>query len=124
MRRKQGGSPLGSEEVPVSDELREAARLLKREPEEFFLRDSDDYQLIIACGAKDVDPIRAAIALTYNGPVTEVGQVTAPDKGIRLLLPDGSEQSSLRKRLGSFSVRKNPPCSPFSKGGNRYEYAL
>jgi len=86
------GALLVQKEFPISDELREAARLLKREPEEFFLRDSDDYQLIIACGAKDVDPIRAAIALTYNGPVTEVGRVTAPDKGIRLLLPDGSEQ--------------------------------
>ena len=96
------GALLAQEKFPVSDELREAAKILKREPQEFFLRDSDDYQLIIACGAKDVDRIRSAIALTYNGPVTEVGQVTAPDEGIRLLLADGSEQTLSAKGWDHF----------------------
>jgi thiamine-monophosphate kinase len=96
------GALLAQEKFPVSDELREAAKILKREPQEFFLRDSDDYQLIIACGAKDVDRIRFAIALTYNGPVTEVGQVTAPDEGIRLLLADGSEQTLSAKGWDHF----------------------
>jgi thiamine-monophosphate kinase len=96
------GALLAQEKFPVSDELREAAKILKREPQEFFLRDSDDYQLIIACGAKDVDRIRSAIALTYNGPVTEVGQVRALDEGIRLLLADGSEQTLSAKGWDHF----------------------
>jgi len=96
------GALLALEKFPVSDELREAVTILKKEPHEFFLGDSDDYQLIITCGAKEVESIRSAMALTYDGPVTEVGQVTAPDKGIRLLLPDGSEQTLSAKGWDHF----------------------
>jgi len=80
----------------------EAARILKKEPREYFLGDSDDYQLIITCGAKDVGRIRSSIGLTYEGPVTEVGKVTTPDKGIRLLLADGSEQTLFAKGWDHF----------------------
>jgi thiamine-monophosphate kinase len=96
------GALLALERFPVSEELREAVKALKKEPREFFLGDSDDYQLIITCEAGDVDRIRYSIALTYEGPVTEVGQVTAPDKGIRLLLPDGSEQTLSAKGWDHF----------------------
>jgi thiamine-monophosphate kinase len=96
------GALLIQKDFPISDELREAAELLKQEPKEFFLRDSDDYQLIITCASEDAGAIRAAIALTYNGPVTKVGRITAPDKGIRLLLPDGSEQALFAKGWDHF----------------------
>ena len=96
------GAVLVQKDFPISDQLREAAGLLKREPKEFFLRDSDDYQLIITCHPEDVGPIRSAIALTYNGPVTKVGWITLPDKGIRLLLPDGSEQALSAKGWDHF----------------------
>jgi len=86
------GALLNQEKFPISDSLREAAKILKKDPPDFFLGDSDDYQLIITCGAKDVERIRSSIALTYEGPVTQVGQVTAPETGLRLLLTDGSEQ--------------------------------
>ncbi len=96
------GALLALDKFPVSEELREAARILKKEPREVFLGDSDDYQLIITCDAGDVDRIRSAIASTYSGPVTEVGQVAELDKGIRLLLPDGSEQSLSAKGWDHF----------------------
>jgi thiamine-monophosphate kinase len=96
------GALLVQEKFPISDELREAAELLKREPKEYFLGDSDDYQLIITCETKDVGLIRSAVALTYRGPVTSVGQVTAPDQGIRLLLPDGSERALSAKGWDHF----------------------
>lgn len=86
------GALLVQEKFPISDKLREAAKILKKEPRDFFLGDSDDYQLIITCGAQDVERIRTSIALTYEGPVTQVGEVTAPETGLRLLLTDGSEQ--------------------------------
>ena len=86
------GALLNQEKFPISDELRQAAKILKKEPSDFFLGDSDDYQLIITCGANDVERIRSSIALTYEGPVTQVGEVTAPETGLRLLLTDGSEQ--------------------------------
>jgi thiamine-monophosphate kinase len=98
----QVGALLREEKFPVSEELREAARILRKEPRDFFLGDSDDYQLIITCGAKDVERIRSSIALTYDGPVTEVGEVAAPEKGLRLLLADGSEQSLSAKGWDHF----------------------
>jgi thiamine-monophosphate kinase len=98
----QVGALLREEKFPVSEELREAARILRKEPRDFFLGDSDDYQLIITCGAKDVERIRSSIALTYDGPVTEVGEVAAPEKGLRLLLTDGSEQSLSAKGWDHF----------------------
>lgn len=96
------GALLVQEKFPVSDELREAANILKRAPHEIFLRDSDDYQLIITCRPKDVERVRSAIALTYEGPVTEVGQVRAPEEGIRVLLGDGSEQTLSAKGWDHF----------------------
>ena len=90
--KSQVGALLVQENFPVSEELGAAAKILKKEPYEFFLGDSDDYQLIITCDAKDVDRIRSSIRLTYAGPVTEVGRVSEPDRGIRLLLADGSER--------------------------------
>jgi thiamine-monophosphate kinase len=96
------GALLVQEKFPISDALREAAELLEQEPKEFFLRDSDDYQLIITCATADVHLIRSAVALTYSGPVTSVGQVTAPNQGIRLLLPDGSEQALSAKGWDHF----------------------
>ncbi len=96
------GALLVQEKFPVSNELREAANILKQAPHEIFLRDSDDYQLIITCRPKDVERVRSAIALTYEGPVTEVGQVRAPEEGLRVLLADGSEQTLSAKGWDHF----------------------
>jgi thiamine-monophosphate kinase len=96
------GALLNQERLPISDELRKAAKILKKEPGEFFFGDSDDYQLIITCGAKDVERVRSSIALTYEGPVTQVGEVTAQEKGLRLLLTDGSEQTLSAKGWDHF----------------------
>ncbi|MGE5841018.1 MAG: thiamine-phosphate kinase [Deltaproteobacteria bacterium] len=86
------GALLSQDTFPMSAELREAAKLLKREPYEFFIGDSDDYQLIITCRSKDVEAVRLAVGATYKGPVTEVGRLTAPEEGIRVVLADGSER--------------------------------
>jgi thiamine-monophosphate kinase len=96
------GALLNSERFPVSEDLRGAAEILEKDPRDFILGDSDDYQLIITCGEGDVARIRSAIALTYDGPVTEVGRVTAPDRGIRLVLPDGSEETLRAKGWDHF----------------------
>ena len=93
---------MSQEKFPISHDLREAASILKQAPHEFFLRDSDDYQLILTCRPKDVERVHSAIALTYEGPVTEVGQVRAPEEGLRVLLADGSEQTLSAKGWDHF----------------------
>jgi len=96
------GALLSQEKFPISDQLKEAAKILKKEPHGFFIGDSDDYQLIITCRPRDVERVRSAIALTYKGPVTEVGQVRAPEEGIRVLLANGSEQRPSAKGWDHF----------------------
>lgn len=96
------GALLRQEKFPVNGELLEAARKLKKEPWEFFLGDSDDYQLIITCGPKDVERIRSVIARTYDGPVTEVGEIRPAEQGIRLVLADGTEQTPSAKGWNHF----------------------
>jgi thiamine-monophosphate kinase len=96
------GALLHQETFPLSGELREAARKLKKEPYEFFLGDSDDYQLLITCRPADVERVRSAVAATYEGPVTQVGEVTTPEQGIRVVLADGSERALSAKGWDHF----------------------
>jgi len=104
------GALLKPDDFPVSEELRKAAKILKKDPLDFILGESDDYQLIITCTAEDVECIRSAVASTYSGPVTEVGEVTAQDKGVRLLLADGSERQIHAKGWDHFRQRIRSPA--------------
>ena len=96
------GALLNQEKFPLSDGLRKAAQKLKKEPWEFFLGDSDDYQLIITCRPEHVERVRSAIAATYEGPVTQVGEVTTAEQGIRVVLADGSERALSAKGWDHF----------------------
>lgn len=87
------GAELFQERFPVSKTLADAAILLKQDPHDLFLGPSDDYELIITCAPEHAHAVRAAISSTYGGPVTEVGRMTDPGRGIRLLLGDGSERT-------------------------------
>ena len=86
------GAELFKEKLPMSEDLREVARRLHRDPYDFFMGDSDDYELVITCQPKDV-------ALLYSvtvrcGPVllTEVGKITGASREITLLFPDGTKR--------------------------------
>lgn len=87
------GAILFQERIPVSEALQEAAALLDADACECFLGSSDDYDLIMTCSRECVPSVRAAVSATYPGPVTEIGRITEPDRGIRLLLADGSEKT-------------------------------
>jgi thiamine-monophosphate kinase len=86
------GAELILERFPISRSLRDAAALLGKDPCELFLGTSDDYELIITCPPEHVEAVRSAAAVTYAGPLTEVGRITEPGKGVRLLRADGSEE--------------------------------
>jgi len=96
------GALLNQEKFPLSDDLRKAAQKLKKEPWQFFLGDSDDYQLIITCRPEHVERVRSAIAATYEGPVTQVGELTTAEQGVRVVLADGSERALSAKGWDHF----------------------
>lgn len=85
------GAELIKEKFPISRDLREAALRLRVDPHEFFLGDSDDYELIITCRPEDVPRIRTAVSECSAVLVTEVGRITDQAGEIFLLLPEGTK---------------------------------
>jgi thiamine-monophosphate kinase len=86
------GAELFKEKLPVSDELREAALVLRQDPYDLFLGDSDDYELVITCRPQDVVSLRSVIAQCCPVLLTEVGRITDAAGKITLLLPDGGRR--------------------------------
>jgi thiamine-monophosphate kinase len=86
------GAELIQEKLPISDDLRQAARKLKLDPYELFLQDSDDYELIITSAPKNVAQIRSSVASVSDVPITEVGNITDSVEDIQFILPDGTRQ--------------------------------
>ncbi len=95
-RESKVGALLDRERLPVSAELRRAASRMGKDPYDFVLGDSDDYELIITCPPDHVNQIRAAIGTVSDLPVTEVGMIVEAAQGIRLIFPDGT-----RKRVSA-----------------------
>lgn len=84
------GAEVREEKIPVSDALRDGSRILHREPAEFFLADSDDYELIVTCRPGDV-PLLQSLAARSSVPLTEVGSITGTP-GITLIKKDGTQE--------------------------------
>jgi thiamine-monophosphate kinase len=83
------GAEILHEKIPVSKGVQEAALLLGRDPYDFFLGESDDYELVITCRPEHRDFICSVSAECCDVPLTEVGRITAPGRGIALVFPDG-----------------------------------
>jgi thiamine-monophosphate kinase len=86
------GAELFKEKLPMSEDLREAALILHRDPYDFFLGESDDYELVITCRPKDVALLRSTMIRCCPVPLTEVGRITGAAREITLLLPDGDRR--------------------------------
>ena len=80
--------------------------MLHRDPYDFFLGESDDYELVITCRPQDVALLRSIAARCCPVPLTEVGRITGAAREITLLLPDGERRPVKPSRLGSFSTCK------------------
>jgi thiamine-monophosphate kinase len=86
------GAELFKEKLPLSEDLREAALRLRRDPYDFVLGDSDDYELVITSRPQDVATVRSVVARCCSIPLTEVGKITDVAGQIVLLLPDGERR--------------------------------
>jgi thiamine-monophosphate kinase len=85
------GAELFYEKIPISEDLREAARRLNGDPYDFFLGDSDDYELVITCRPQDVDFLRSIVSWCCPAvPLTEVGRITGTAREVTFILPDGT----------------------------------
>jgi len=81
------------DKIPLNENLREAALLLGKDPYDFFLGESDDYELVITCNSRDVEPLRSLIGKQGSVPVAEVGRITGTPREITLLTQGGERRS-------------------------------
>jgi thiamine-monophosphate kinase len=86
------GAELIRENLPISEDLRQAAQKLGQDPYDLVLKDSDDYELIITCSPDHVDQIYSAVSSLSDVPVTEVGRITDVARQITLILSDGTQR--------------------------------
>jgi len=78
--------------LPISPAFRDGARHLKRDPMEFILGDSDDYELIITCRPEHALEVQSLIRSIANVPVTAIGEIIPSPEGgrnIHMTSPDG-----------------------------------
>jgi thiamine-monophosphate kinase len=87
------GAEVFKEEIPIHEDLREAAHTLRKDPYDFFLGESDDYELVITCEPRDVPLIRAIATQNGSVPLTEVGRITGAAREIILLTRGGGRRS-------------------------------
>jgi len=85
------GAELIKEKFPISESLCEAALKFKTDPDDFFLGDSDDYELIITCRPENVSRIRTTISQNSSVSVSEVGRITDQPGEIFIILTDGTK---------------------------------
>ena len=86
------GAVLIQEKFPITKDLRQAAVQLEQDPNELFLQESDDYELIVTCPPDKVAMIRSAITEVSDVLVTEVGRITETVGDIQLMLPNGTQR--------------------------------
>ena len=98
------GAELFKEKLPVSEDLREAALMLHRDPYDFFLGDSDDYELVITCRPQDVAlaPFRCYPVLSC--PVDRSGEDHGCGRRDHSATPRWRQASGQTLGLGSFST--------------------
>jgi thiamine-monophosphate kinase len=87
------GAELFREKIPVSEDLRKAALVLHRDPYDFFLGESDDYELVITCRPQDVALLRSTVSRCGSVPLAEVGRITGASHQIILLSPGGERRA-------------------------------
>jgi thiamine-monophosphate kinase len=101
------GAELFKEKLPVSEALREAALVLHRDPYDFFLGESDDYELVITCRPQDVALLRSTADRCCPILLTEVGRITENAREINLLLPKGERHTVKLSGWDHFRLAKD-----------------
>lgn len=88
------GAEIVRKALPVSAYIRAFSDSNGRDPYEWVLGESDDYELIITCAPGDRDKVCSAIAEISDVPVTAIGRITGKTDRIEIVFPDGSKHEA------------------------------
>lgn len=101
------GAILYADKLPLSEALRKASSEIKKDPFDFILGSSDDYELIITCQPAHIRRIQTLIQSLSSVSVTEVGKMVDGPHRICLSYPDGSEKDVFVSGWDHFMEGKN-----------------
>ena len=86
------GAELVQEKFPLSKDMIKMSLPAGRDIFDMVLGDSDDYELIITCPAKDTTRLSYIIHSVGGVQVSEVGRITEASKGMTLVLREGGRR--------------------------------
>ncbi|MFQ6038216.1 MAG: thiamine-phosphate kinase [Candidatus Aminicenantales bacterium] len=86
------GAEVFEERLPLSPDIKEAAKDYRWNPLDLFLGDSDDYELIITCGPEHVPPLCSVIQEVSPVLISEVGRITDEPGVIQLVSAGGKKR--------------------------------
>jgi len=97
------GATVYEKELPVSPALMQFAQSAKRQPLEYILKESDDYELLITCAPQNVAIIRNTIAGLNGLPVSRIGDITQNKGQIEIVDSAGNSRSVIKSGWDHFS---------------------
>ena len=83
------GAMLRESELPVSDDLLEAASVAGKKPLEWALHGGEDYELLVTTSAESVRALQEILRQTGGAPLTPIGEILPASQGISLKRADG-----------------------------------
>lgn len=87
------GAEVMAADLPLTAELREAAAACGVAPLDWALRGGEDYQLLVICGASEVEALRELAHQGLGATLTPVGRIVQ-GQGVTLLAADGRRDIS------------------------------
>ena len=83
------GAMLWESELPVSDDLLEAASVAGKKPLEWALHGGEDYELLVTTHAESVGALQEVLRRAGGAPLTPIGEILPASQGISLKRADG-----------------------------------
>ena len=83
------GALLWESELPVSDDLLEAASVAGKKPLEWALHGGEDYELLVTTHAESVGALQEVLRRAGGVPLTPIGEILPASQGISLKRADG-----------------------------------
>ena len=83
------GAMLWESELPVSDDLLEAASVAGKKPLEWALHGGEDYELLVTTPAESVGALQEVLRRAGGAPLTPIGEILPASQGISLKRADG-----------------------------------
>jgi thiamine-monophosphate kinase len=84
------GAKLYADKIPLSGDFRAACEELKIDAVQLALQGGEDYELLFTAPKEQIPAVNEALAKIGAPPPAIIGEITAPEQGLQVVLPSGS----------------------------------